>query len=1151
MIPRKAAALLLSFAFLILLSLSAPAQTPTTGRIAGTVKDQTGAVIVGAQLIIFSKAAGNERKVTTDAEGNYSVPFLAPGMYDVGVAAHGFPKTQIDNVAVSITETTSVNVRLEVGTIQESVKISVAPLTDSDGPQLGRVIDSRMVSELPLATRNFTQILGLSPGTALDLPDNTAVGRNSLDISVNGARTTQNNYQINGVDANAIASNNSLRLAVPAPETIQEFKVQTSLYDATFGRSGGGNIQVVSRSGSNDYHGSAYEYFRNDALNANNPFFKAANVKRPALKRNVFGALLGGPFKKDRIFFFVSYQGTRERNAASPNSLSSNILIGKGLTDDRSEQRLSTTFGMPVDPISLRLLNVKLSNGQFLIPTPKDDGRYSGSASSSFREDQFNSNIDFRINERNSLAVKFFFSNAPQTLALFSGPNVPGFGAVQQNNNRLISIQHVHSFGPTAVNELRIGYNFIRQESFPEAPVKDSDVGIHRANADTFPGLPLIRIAPIAGGVAFGTATGNSDFSSTVPSTTVGNVLSISHAKHSIRTGAELIYYEYNVRSNQNSRGQIDFNDFNDFLTGTVLSSTLGTGLNHRSLRTTDYAFFVQDDWRISSGVTLNFGLRYELDLPFLETRGLISTFDPSLYRPPIPSNGLPLGPPAGGFVQAGNVIPQYDLAEVANVGNRVVTSVDPNNFAPRLGFAYSPFASGRLAIRGGYGVFYSRTSAFHLTTGIQLPPNYVVGRRTLNDRPPPSFADPFFSVPAISEFPRFVPNIDLTNQVFDRNLRTPYFHQYNTSLQYAVGINLLLEIAYVGTRGLNLFRNVAINQARLASPEHPVINDVTGAVTTNTPANAQRRAPFQGVSIAGFGQRQTTAQSTYNSLQVSLTKRLSRGLQLQSSYTYSKSIDNASGGTANTGAGSDSGVILGNQLDNRANRGVSDFDRSQRFVLSYLWDLPQSTFAARSNAGRLLLSNWQMAGIITSMSGLPIDIVDSNAGSLYLGANNALSRPNWAPGETRSSATSNIPAGFYFNPRAFARPRLTGGQAIPSSGGAAFADATCSNVFVVCTDFGEVGRNVLRGPRQTNVDFSIIKRFPIRESKNIEFRVEFFNLLNHVNFANPISNLNAVTSSGGAIDAAGRITSPGDFGRIISTSGNPRLIQFALKFSF
>jgi hypothetical protein len=265
--------------------------------------------------------------------------------------------------------------------------------------------------------------------------------------------------------------------------------------------------------------------------------------------------------------------------------------------------------------------------------------------------------------------------------------------------------------------------------------------------------------------------------------------------------------------------------------------------------------------------------------------------------------------------------------------------------------------------------------------------------------------------------------------------------------------------------------------------------------------------------------------------------------LQFLASYTFSKSIDNSSGGAGS--AGIETVPILGNQFDDRANRGVSNFDRTHRFVLSYLWDLPRLNLTSRSTAGRVLLSNWEVAGIITAMSGLPIDIVDSNAGSFYLGPNNGLSRPSWAPGATRATATTNVPAGYFFNPFAFARPTVLAGQLIPSSNGTATASATG-------TDFGNVGTNVLSGPKQINVDFSIIKRFPIRESKNIEFRAEFFNLFNHVNFANPISNLNAFASSGGSIDQnTGRIINPGDFGRITSTSNNPRLIQFALKLNF
>jgi hypothetical protein len=1013
-----------------------------------------------------------------------------------------------------------------------------------------------------LATRNFTQILGLSPGTAVDLPDSTALGRNPQNISVNGARTTQNNYQVNGVDANFIRNNNTQRISVPAPETIQEFKVQTSLYDATFGRSGGGNVQAVTKSGSNDFHGAIYEYFRNAALNANNPFLKAAGVKRPVLTRNVFGGLLGGPIKQSRAFFFASYQGTRERNGASLNSLS-NVLIAPGLTDDRSEQTLRRTFNVPsISPIALTLLNVKLPGGQFLIPTPRANGRYSGSAISTYHEDQFNTNFDYRLSKKDWLAAKFFFLNSPQTLALFTGVNAPGFPADQKAGSRLVSIQDIHTFSPTVINETRVGYSLGRVDNSPIEPVTDADVGILRANESAFPGLSLIRIAPNAGGIAFGTASNQIDQQIAASSTTLADILSIIRGKHSIRTGAEIIYDQLNGTENLNVRGQIDFNNFNDFLNGTVSQSIFGTGINYRSLRATDYSFFVQDDWKFSRRWTFNLGLRYELDTPPYDTRGRNMTFDPALYRPrlAVGSNGNPIGPPIGGFVQPGNVIPQYDLPDVPNVGKRILRSVDPNNFAPRVGFAFSPLDSNRVVVRGGYGIFYSRISFTHLSTAIQLPPNYIVGRRTN-----PPFADPFFAAPPVSSFPTFVTGVDLATLAFDRNMRTPYFQQYNLSAQFAASKDLMVEIAYVGGRGLNLLTNVGINQARLASPQHPVVNEVLNAlnlpgavITTNTPGNAQLRAPFQGASLSsagaavpGFGLTQTTAQSTYNSLQISATRRFSRGLQFLAAYTYAKSIDNASGGALGAAA-IDSGAIFGNQLDDRANRGVSNFDRTHRFVVSHLWDLPGPRYATHSTAGRWLFSGWQVAGIVTAMSGLPIDIVDSNAASLYLGTNNGLSRPSWAVGATRGAAMSNIPAGYFFNPFAFARPIVTAGQLIPSSNIGAVAGPACGVPTVICTDFGNVGRNVLRGPYQVNVDFSVIKRVRIDENKNIEFHAEFFNLSNHVNFANPISNLNAVSSSGGAINAnTGQIINPGDFGRITTTSNNPRLIQFALKFSF
>src|SRR5256886_3260919 len=771
MFAKTATSVLLPFAFLLLASLSVLPQGGTTGRIAGSVRDKSGAAIAGAEITVAGRATGEERKVISDSTGsNYAVVLLPPGHYRVSIKAGGFKQTVFEDVQVNITQTTVVNADLEVGDLKESVTISTAPsLIQKDGPQRGRVVDSRAVSELPLATRNFTQILALSPGATVALPDNSALGRNSQNISVNGARTTQNNYQINGVDANRLGVNAAGTLAVPAPETIQEFKVQTSLYDATFGRAGGGNIQAVTKSGGNDFHGSLYEYFRNNALNANNPFLKAAGVKRPVLTRNIFGGLLGGPIKADKLFFFGSYQGTRERNGGSRSSLSQSVLVDPKLTNNRSAATLQTAYGLAsINPVALALLNVKLPNGQFLIPTPQTNGRYSGSAISTYREDQFNTNIDYRLSSRGWLAAKSFFSNAPQTRALGpnDGPNVPSVALDQKQNNRLISIQEIHTLSSTAINEARLGYNFIRQDNFPQGPLRDSDVGIKRANASSFPGLGMIRIGRDAGAVMVGTGTGLGDVQNRESSTTLADTLSITRGRHSLRTGTEIIYYVQNIYSNSNRRGQINFQSFTDFLLGNVNSSTYGDGIGLRSMRTTDYGFFVQDDWKFSRTLTLNFGLRYELDMPPYETRGSNPTFDPTLYKPrPLSDTavtGLLL--PLSGFVQPRNVIAQYDLPGVPKVGNRVLRSNYPNNFGPRPGCADSPLDSGRLVLRGGYGIFYSRASTIYLN--FNAPPAYFTGIRNL----PSSFADPYFPAPSQDRFPTFVQNATLAGSVHDRD---------------------------------------------------------------------------------------------------------------------------------------------------------------------------------------------------------------------------------------------------------------------------------------------------------------------------------------------------------------------------------------------
>jgi hypothetical protein len=461
--------------------------------------------------------------------------------------------------------------------------------------------------------------------------------------------------------------------------------------------------------------------------------------------------------------------------------------------------------------------------------------------------------------------------------------------------------------------------------------------------------------------------------------------------------------------------------------------------------------------------------------------------------------------------------------------------------------------------LRAGYGIFYSRASFQYSVLSSLSPPNYSF----VSNAEPRTLDDPFLPVPTQDQFPGIFPGPLFSGVTIDRNIRTPYIHQFNGSVQFSLETNTVFEAAYVGTRGINLFRQYAINQAHLASGERPIVNVVTGLpIVDNTPANAQLRAPYQGVTVgANFSQNRAAAQSTYHSLQASLSRRFSAGVQFLASYTLSKSIDTASGvgggagvvGILNPDFINDTSFPDGDQRNSRSSRGLSDFDRTHRLVISGVWRLPKIAFAKGSRIGRVSLDGWQMSGIVTWMSGLPINIRDARAGELFFGPFGGGDRPSWAPGATVATATSNIPLGYYFNPFAFVRPVVSAGQVIPSSHGAFVAGPGCPVIGGgICTDFGTVGRNPLRGPRQFNIDAAVNKHFSLGESRGLDVRVEAFNLLNNVNFANPVSNF-AAAGNGGTIDnSTGRITSlGGNFGKIISTSNNPRIVQLVLKFNF
>jgi hypothetical protein len=1131
-------------------------QSQTVGQITGTVRDIQGRAIPNASILAVMPATGEKQKALTNDSGNYVLLALSPGNYELTITAPGFATSQFLAIHVPVGDTAVVHAVLQIAQVSTQIAVNeIPPLIRTGDAQLATTLDERSLSALPLATRNFLQALALSPGVSTFLTDNSAVGRNSPNVSVNGARASQNSFQLNGTDAASNFDHDAALVAVPAPESIEEVSIRTSLYDASLGSAAGAQIQVVTKSGSNQIHGTLYEYFRNDALNANDPNLKAVDVPRPILRRNVFGGTLGGPLRKDKLFYFISYQGTRDRNGATDQSLYRNVLIAPGLSDDRSESTLLATFhptlpdGTPapsINPVSLNLLSAHLADGKFLIPTPQTaDGRVSGTAVSTYQEEQFNINLDLHRDPKNSFSFKVFFSNSPDFYAL-GDSLLPGFGSYDDNSNRVLAFQHVHTFSGTSVNELRLGYNFIRNHNTAEESILDSEVGISRPTADVFPGLPRIVLAPDA--ASLGSPGLTIDIKD--PSASLADVFSFQRGQHRLRVGGDLRYYRTYGRANVNAYGEIDFASFNDFLTGNTLQSLLSSGISDRNFITTDCNLFVQDDWNLSPHWTLNLGLRYELDLPPYDSRGRLSTFDPSLYQPrlQVDDHGYPIGPPASGIVQAGNAIPAYDLPDIPNVGKRLLKSVDPNNFAPRVGLAWSPLQSRRLVFRGGYGIFYSRPSMWYIAYNFVTPPFFLAA--SSSGAP---FDHPFPDALPASAFPVLSPGPLLAGNEIDRSMRTPYLQQFNASTQWEAAPGLLLDVAYVGTRGVGLLRYVAINQAPLASPANPIGNAVTGEVITlNTNENALLRAPFQGVATDqnSFILTRSDGQSTFHSLQANLSKHASHGLQFFASYTFSKSMDDGSGpgggalpsGAFDRGSGGDSSSIIGNQLDPRGNRGLSDFDRTHRFVLHGLWDLPAPA-SAQNRASAILLSGWQFSGMLIAMSGVPVDIFDPLGGSLYglLGA-----RPSWAPGLAFNSAKSNIPAGYAFNPYAFAESVVQPYQPIPS------AHDPLALAGDLGTDIGNVGRNILRGPRQTNVDLSVAKFFSVRESAKLEFRADFFKLLNHANGCNPVSDISVVAGSGGSMDPnTGRILSAGDFGRILSACSSPRIVQFSLKLNF
>ena len=1113
------------------------AQTPGTGGIAGAVVDPTGAVLPNAAVHVVSQGTGWSRTTVTGADGLFRAPLLPPGEYSVVVSASGFQTKSVDSVHVVAGETTVFNVRLAVGTVASETAVVAAPeFAQTESSALGRVTDARTITALPLANRNFSQILALNPGVVVELPDAAALGKNTQNVSSNGAKTTANNFQFNGIDANNLSQGSfsgfdpEPGIAIPAPDTIAEFKVQTGMYDAGYGRSAGANVDFISRTGTNRFHGTLWEFFRNDVLNANDFFLKESGQDRPVLKQNQFGGEIGGPVRRDKTFFFGSYQATTQRDGDAPGSLAFSFL--PVLPKDRSAASLGAAFcpannpffptanggvqvacdGSNVNPVALALLNFKLPDHTYAIPDPQIDvgmgvGKSTFSTPAQYREDQFSVNLDHRLSERNQLAGRFFFSRAT-TNAPFApfGSNVPGWGTDETQTNDMFVLSDTHAFNPHLINVARFGFMRFNGFSSGQKSINAADVGM-----TTGLGLPEIPGISIAGLFTIGPA-GEPFYYQNTNTFVWQDTVSLTRGRHNLRMGAEVKRHQVDINAPFVTDGFLFLFTFADFLLGqdgvqngtgqsNIFNSVAASGIFRKDERYLDYAGFVQDDIKVSPRLTVNAGLRYEFFGPPSDVHGHLSNFDPSLAPPQVPATGS-----LTGFILPSNfhgpVAPGVTQTSSSGMWNG-----DHSDWSPRLGFALRLHNTPAVVLRGGYGIYYQRLTGQLAFENIGQQPFAVEQSLQGAGNSAATFQQPFTPpLPPTSAYPIYTPRTPesaLFLSAIGRHLASPYTQQYDLNVQYEITRDLLWQVGYVGSKSTHIAGCVEFNQALIATPEHPV-----NGQTTTTVENLAQRVPFAGIA-GGSYLCKTGFDSNYNSLQTSLNKRFTHGLDFLASYTFSKNLDYTSG----TGGLSSLDLnFLGNdQTDPRQSRGLNNFDRTHRFVLSFFYAPP--TLKSGPGVVQRALSHWQFSGQSVLQSGLPITPMDSAAGSVY-GNLTGFLRAECTGANPASSGSVISRLNGYFNPAAFASPPAIG-------------DGTA---------FGSCGVGILRGPSQLNLDLGIQRNFPIREAVGLQFRAEFFNFTNTPKFGLPNSDY-----------AAG----PSVFGKIASTVANPRIIQFALKLNF
>src|SRR5580704_5704938 len=1151
------------FGILAILLVAGNAWGQASARLTGVVKDQSGATVGGATVTLTNQATNVSRTTRTDGEGNYLFALVDVGTHRLTVEHAGFKKNVQGGITLEVNQNGRLDVILEVGQTSEIIEVTAAvPQVDTSGAVLGKVEDTQRIQDLPLLDRNTLQLGLLQAGVFSPDPDDGSKN----PFSVSGQRSESLTFVLDGADNSNFLSN---RIVVnPNPDAVQEFKILTNNYDAEFGRSSGGIVNQVIKSGSNQVHGSAFEFLRNDVLNARDFFLPASTGPKAAFKRNVFGGTVGAPIKKDKTFVFGSYQGARRREGQSAGQLT--VLSKPERTGDFSDlctpgggnagfdaSGVCQTTGtqlfnpngnpypfnqVPVNPVSANYISK-------YVPLPNlGTNGFITSQSAATDEDQGIIRVDHSLTGRDALSALYIINDFRDALPFqqnkgaSTGGNVPvGSGVSDAERTHLLTLTWTHTFNRGWINELRASANRdANLQASPADHTTPAQLGFTNVSSDD----PNGAAPPIL----FVTNFFNLGPSPQGPTKLLDMTyqyqdhITIPHGRHEWKFGVDIHRVQNNFDFDFYNNGGFFFGGSAgaplagrtftgdaraDFVGGFAGSLTQFSNAVY-GIRMTSQYYYAQDTITLVPRLTLNLGLRYEYNSPQYDVHNNILGF----FGPNAQSTVFPNAPP--GILYPGD----------PGTPNRALVYPDRNNFAPRVGFAWDMFGNAKLVMRGGGGIFYDiEDGALNLQFGGQPPFGDAL---SLNFPPsnvsasPNFLADPFTAAGLINPFPFaaqgrtgefFVPKVPFAF-VTDPRFRTPYSENFNYGFQYQLTKDTAIEAVYVGSLGRKLISTIDVNPP-LPSIETTQLNNgfsfpnetcaraLAACVNATTDPNA---------SLVNIGQLLTDKSngiSASHEFQMTVDKRTGHGLSFRAAYTFSKTTDLTSGFRSRSSTYTD-------PFDPSLDHGLADFDATHRFVFSGTWEIPISKPFQSNVVMKKITEGWVANAITTFQSGQPFTIYSNFDNSLQ---GNFLDRPNLI-GKIRTlnartntsfaasaancslqapDANGNLTGNFYFDPTAFDCTFNGDLHLAPGS----------------LASFGDLGRNTLRGPGINNWYISFLKRMKFTESKSLEFRAEMFNAFNHAQFLNP--------------DNQGF---SGTFGQISKTRG-PRLVQFALKFYY